>query len=286
MNAVERFAYARLGVRKEYPGTNFLVAAGFIAAANIYAKRTGLTVEGSIPRYGETVFVSNHIEDLDALRFIYACVHAVKDENGQPALGRLMRGIAKSTLFGIGENEQIRARSGKKDLFNSNNPLARFFVRNFVGRPLKAIGIISVRRGLVDRAATGEINHSLDNGQGIAISLTETRDKTGGLNGIRPGVAALLQARPYTPFQVAAISRDPHVIRIGEPSTYAHVREEQGEMDIREFALFLADSNMNLQVDNIRNRWISEGREAAYQTLYAGQIQRAAKRNAGLASTE
>lgn len=284
MNSIETFVYNRLSIRKEYPDTNILAAVGFIAAANIFAKLTGLKVVGSIPQYGEIVFISNHIDGLDPLRFIHACVHGVYDENGQETLGRLMRGVGKSTLFGTNEGDFVRARTGKKDILNSDHPLAKFFVRNFIGRPLRGIGLIPIRRGLVNQAATGEINSSLDSGCGIAVSLTQSRDKTGGLEGVRPGIASLLQQRPYTPYRVVAISRHPHIVRIGEQSSYAQIREEKGDMDSREFALLLADGIMDLQVEEIRNRWISEGREAEYQKLYAGRIQRAARQAAKLTS--
>lgn len=270
--SVEKFFYERLGVRKEYSRLNPFAAALVIGISNVYARLSGLTIEGSIPSYGAAIFISNHIDEFDGLRMFRAGVCAVRDEQG-PTRGRILRGVGKSTLFGIPEPQAVREKTNKRGFLNSDNPLFKIAVRVLIGVPLSGAGVIPVRRGFADRFALRQIRHAIEDQQGVVLSIIESRDQTGGLEDLKPGAAYLLKTHPETPAYLVAISQHPNVVRISEVFTYSQRRRERGDLDLKELMLYLADGIIELQPPHIQERWRLVGRDIEYQKLYANKRQ-------------
>lgn len=268
MFSPEKLYYQKLGIRKEYAGANIAAVTLFWCLSNLYAKRSGLLVQGSIPAEGEGFFLSNHPDDFDVLRVFYTAANYVRTNEGEVAPGRLVRFLAKSTLFGIEEPKSVRARTRKKDIWNSDNFITRAVVRMIVGSALYGIGAIPVRRGMPDRRAEREVSQTLANGQLAASTLIESRDASGGLKGIKTGPAFIIMQNPDTLFRLAGISRHPHIVNIGEPQTYRQLLREMGNMSVRELTMYLADGIMDLQPPHIQEEWRLGGREAAIQELY------------------
>lgn len=257
MNA-ERLLYSRLGIVPEDPQINPLAAALLIGLSKIYAGRSGLQVIGSINATGPGLIIGNHIEAADTLRAIYMGVHNVTDEAGQPTIGRLIRGVAKSTLFGIPESAEVRKRTGKTDILNSDHPLVNAIIRMTVGSVLDGVGAIPIRRGAVDRHALGLINDALSKQQLVAFSIMESRIKTGQLRGIGQGAAFIIRKNPDVPFYLVGASKNPNVVQIAKPLTYTELRNERGDLSTTELTLALADGIAALLPPDIQEAWLKE----------------------------
>lgn len=265
--SVEKFLYDRLGVRKEYPKTNLLALSVLIGISNAYFFR-GLKINGSVPSEGPVLYIANHTGVSDAFGMFYAGKRVAKDKEENPTIGRIPRGVGKSTLFGIPESSEIRERTGKKDIFNSDNPLVQAFVRNVVGKLLYGAGVIPIRRGEADRQALYEMERSLiEYQQLVSIFIMESRSKSGRLEGIKNGAAVLVMRNEEIPFCAVGISRNPNVINIGTPTTFARIREERGRLRVPEVTLMLADGIVELLPPSIQEHWKQEGRETEFQEL-------------------
>lgn len=263
----EKFIYDRLGVKKEYPETNLAALSLLIGISNLYVLLRGLQVKGFIPAQGPVILIANHTDITDAFSMFYAGVHA-RDENGQPSIGRVPRGVGKSTLFGIAESLKMKERTGKKDLLNSNHPLVNALIRTFIGGPLSGAGVIPVRRGTADRVALREINRTLQvYRQPVALSIMETRVKSGRIQTLRTGAAFVIKTNPEVPFCPVGISQNPNAINIGQSSTYSQLKEERGELGLEELTLVVADEIAKLLRSSIQNFWIDEDREREYRNL-------------------
>lgn len=271
----EKLIYDFYGIRKEHPKTNPFALGLFLGLSNAHALRSRLVVDGYIPAEGPVIFISNHTGIGDVFGMFYAGMHATKNEQGEPTIGRVPRGVGKSTLFGIPELPNIRQRTGKTDLLNSDNPLAKALVRNLIGNLLLGAGVIPIRRGLVDRVALNEINMSLrDYHQTVALSIMESRAKNGRVEGLKPGAAFILKANPNIPFCLVGISKDPNAISISEATTYAEFIREKEDTDPRKLirqltmvTMALADGIVELLPPRIQEHWRQEGREAEVRNL-------------------
>lgn len=268
MSAEQGEKYANLGIRQENPNLGYNRVRLFVWASDRYAAKTGLVVNGSVPEFGEGIFFANHIDDLDVLRMLHASIRHTQTEDGEPALGRLPHGLGKSNLFGIPEPSAIKRRTGKKDVWNSDSRLVRALIGHTVGSLLLGIGTHPVRRGMTDRVALSMVDEDLANHELVATSVIESRDKTGGLKGLKTGPAALIMTHPDTPFYLVSISKQPHVLSISKPYTVRQVTAERGEMGLRSWTMFFADGIMDMQPGDIRGSWVSGGREEARQELY------------------
>lgn len=252
---VENFLYERMGIRKEHPQTKLWAAAIMIGLSNRYARRSDLVVNGSVAQDGAGLLIGNHVESADFFRVIYTGVHNCIDDEGRLGNGRLIRSVAKSTLFGIPESPEVRARTGKKDILNSDNPFINFLIKMTAGAVLDGTGAISIRRGEVDRLALRRINEGLYNKHLIAFSVMESRMKTGEISGIGQGTAFVVKRNPDVPFYLAGVSKEPNVVNIAKPSTYREIQEKMGELTLEELALFLADGIVKLLPPKIQEAW-------------------------------
>lgn len=268
--SVESLLYAHLGgVRKEYPKTNLAALSFLIGVSNVYARISGLQVKGHVPSEGAVIFIANHTGITDALGMFYGGAHATIDENGEPTLGRAPRGVGKSTLFGVPESPKVRERTGKKGFLNSDHPLVNALVGFFIGGPLSGAGVIPIRRGMVDRAAIQEIETTLKvYQQPVGLFLMESRVKSGRVEGIKNGAAFIVQRNEDIPYCLVGISKNPKLVNIERPTTYAQLRRERGKLSIPELTMVLADGIVELLPPHIQEHWRLEGREREYQQLF------------------
>lgn len=276
---VEKLVYERvLGVRKEYPKTNLAASNALILISDIYARLSRLHVKGTVPSQGGVLLVANHTSITDALCMFYGGRHATVDENGQPTLGRVPRGVGKSTLFGVPESPKIRERTGKKGFLNSDHPLVNALVGFFIGGPLSGAGVIPIRRGMVDRAAIQEIETTLKvYQQPVGLFLMESRSKSGRVEGIKNGAAFIVQRNEDIPYCLVGISKNPKLVNIDKPTTYAQLRRERGKLSIPELTMVLADGIVELLPPHIQEHWRWEGREREYQQLFEQRASRISK---------
>ena len=274
---VEKFLYAHLGgVRKEYPQTHLAALSTLILVSNIYARFSGLHVKGHIPSRGPVLYIANHTGISDTLAMFYAGTHVTTDENGQPTIGRIPRGVGKSTLFGIPESPTIKGKTGKNDLFNSDHPLAKAFVRYCIGSLLYGAGVIPVRRGMADRAALNEINTTLRvYRQPVGLFLMESRARCGRVEGIKNGAAFIIQTNEDIPYCLVGISKNPRLINLGKRTTYAQLRGERGKLSLPETTMALADGIVKLLPIPIQEYWREVGCEAERRQLFGSQKQMA-----------
>ncbi len=200
---------------------------------------------------------------------MYASLKATRGADGQSALGRIPRGLFKSTLFGIPEQSHVRQKTGKNDILNlGSNLLTNTLMRFTLGAFLYGNGAIPVFRGSVNRVAEAKISKALNvSGEAVTSSIMESRDYTGGLKGLRRGAALLVQTYPDIPFQLVGLSREPHLVNISKPSTYRAIRDARGDLDLRELTMVLADGIVELLPERIQQRWRSGERQAEYDTL-------------------
>lgn len=263
---IEQFAYETvLGVRKEHAiklGSAFL----FVAFSTLYAKKVGLEVTGSVPAQGPTIYVFNHLDMLDPFRLMQASLTSTRDENGNTALARIPITLGKSTLFGIPEPENIQDRIKKKDILNSKNPFVQTLVRHTIGAFLKGNGVVPIIRGEANPEVAERLDKALKSNQTVATSIMESRDKTGGLKGIKKGAALLVQTHPDIPFQLIGISKDPARVVLGKPQTYAEIKSH-GRLNLRDLTLLMADGIVDLLPEKIQERWKNGEREIERQAL-------------------
>lgn len=262
-----------IGIKREYP-TNIVAVATMIGLSRLYGRITGLRVEGHpLPAEGSWIYIYHHLDILDPFRLYCATLSATRGPDGEQALARNPRAIAKSTLFGIPELAKIKERTGKKDILNSNNRLVGALIRVIIGSLLYGNGHFPISRGTDDHAAKTEINQTLASGQGVVMSIMESRDKTGGLKGIKKGVAMVVKTHPDIPFQLLGISKEPHRVNIGNPQTYNAIKDERGNLNLRDLTLLLADGIAELLPEPIQKRWREGERQAEYQSLYPRRTQ-------------
>lgn len=265
----ENLLYRLYGVKKEYPDTNPLALGALIGISNIYGYLTRLQVNGYIPDDGPVLFIANHTSIKDTFATFYTTVHATRDEAGQLTLGRTVRAAAKSTLFGVSESEEVREGTGKNGLLNSDHPLAKAIVRSFIGWTLRGAGFIPIRRGMADRQALREINKTLrEYRQPAAISLIESRVKSGRLERLKTGAAFVLRMNPDVPYCLVGFSSNPNAITLGKPATYSKLIGERGELDLNGVTMILADGIVDLLPERIQEHWRTEGRAVEYNKLY------------------
>lgn len=267
----EKFGYEKiLGLQKE-PGTNIVALALLKAISEIHAKKAGLEVIGSVASEGPRIYIFNHRSMADVLDLSFAAIHFTKDTNENITLGRIPRTVGKSTLFGIPESEEIQERTMKKDILNSRNPYVQALVRYTIGNFLASCGVIPIIRGQNNPQVAETFDQTLKSGGTVATSIMESRDKSGGLNGLKRGAALLVQTHPDVPFQLIGISRNPARVVLGKPRTYAQIKEEQGKLNSRDLTMLLADGIVELLPERIQQRWKMGEREAGKRSLYSRQ---------------
>ncbi len=260
-----------LGVRREHT-TNLFAVTILVGLCNLYAKKTGLEVTGYAPAaYGARFYFFNHLDNLDVFRLNSTSFKHTRGEDGEKTLGRIPRALAKSTFFGIPEPSKVRERTNKKDILNSDNPLINALVRLTIGSILYGNGFIPIRRGMADRAAEAEINKALSLHQVVASAANETRDKTGGLKGLRTGPAFLVKTHPDIPFQLVGVS--PNRVNVGQVHTYTEIKQQRGDLNLRDLTMLIADGIIELLPERVQERWRLEERQAAYQSLYPKRVQ-------------
>ena len=226
-------------------------------------------MEGSLPATGPSIYVFNHLDMLDPFRLMRASLVATRDEDGKVALSRIPITVGKSTLFGIPEPEDVQDRTKKKDILNSKHPFVRFLVNITIGAFLRGNGVIPVVRGEANIEVAKQLDQDLKSGKTAATSIMESRDKTGGLKGIKKGAALLVQTHPDIPFQLIGISRNPAKVVLGEPQTYSQILAEHGRLKLRDLTLFMADGIVKLLPERIQERWKLGERSIEKQALYS-----------------
>lgn len=265
--------HAALGIKREYP-TNIAAVALMAWLSNWYAKSSNLEVAGhTLPAEGAVIYIFNHLDMWDPFRLFFASQNATRDEDGKIALGRIPRGLVKSTLFGIPEPSSVRERTGKKDILNSDHPFVRALVRITIGSLLYGNGQFPVTRGTTDFKALAEADKTLKAGQPVVLSVMESRDKTGGLKGVKAGAAYIVKTNPDTYYKLVGISQDPHRVNIGDLHTFNEIKQHWGNLNLRDLTLHLADELVELLPDAIQGRWREGERQAEYQSLYPRRAQ-------------
>ncbi len=270
---IEQDAFYKLGVRRESPNTSLSAVAKAVHLANWYARLSNLKVNGSLPAEGGALILSNHVSFLDSLRGYYTGFHAIESALGEPGLGRVIRGVVKSTLIGIPEPETVRRKTGKKDIFNSSNGFVRAILNQTLTPFLTGLEVIPIVRGTNNsRGMNMIINAVTEEERLVPISLIPSRDKTGGLKDLGIGPAIIIdklveQGLEETAVYFTAIDPKTNSIRI---STRTSVAEITGgvRIDIKELTMTLADKLMILQPASMLEKWESVGREEEYNKFF------------------
>lgn len=273
--SLEQDIYKNLGVRKEYDHLNPIAAAVFVRRSRKWAKKTGLQITGSgLPAYGAAMLITMHIDSHDGYRMCIAGVDYTKTEDGKPALGRIMRGVAKYTLLHpfAEEAPEVRQATGKTDDYNSDSFLVKAFQSVTVAPVLGGIGAIGIRRGETDRTALTAIDQALKAHQLVGMSLPGTRIEDGTIQEIKHGPSLILAKHPGVPYYLVAISSEPNLVNIAGPFTFAETKKKSGAVNLREITLTLGDDLAKIAIPRVREAWINGGRDAERQKLYGKRI--------------
>ena len=250
----ERF----LGINVEYPQTDRKALRALVYASNFYGKISGFQIEGSLPKKGPAILVSNHTSNTDIFKCCLACVTTSQ---------RIIRGVARESLLDLSvkESDEVLERTGKKGKFDPMNlPL----VAPTIAFVLNGIGAIPVQRGSErdrnkDKRFFKTCYQVLESGQMLGLFIQETRVKEGDLSNPFSGAGFIARRHPDVPIIPITIlnKRFGNRMVIGEPTTYTQLVQEAGhELSPVEVIAQIGDRIAQNHHEIVRIKWSKEDR--------------------------
>lgn len=263
----EIFIRNRLGIKQEYPKESLAAAFAIVIASDAFCHITHTTIQGKLPTEGPAILIANHTSTGDILRISYAV---------RITSGRIVRGVARHTLLSPNEEESttvIKKIGKKKDLLNSDHPLAKLLVREPLAFVLRGIGAIPIHRGVSDITAFRTINRTLREGNIVGIFLQQERIKEATLRDLMPGPALIAATNPNIPIIFAGISGPPdglNIININSAPTYAINLniDRKSKESLANTTIYFGDELAKLLPDRVQTDWAAR-RDQEYKRLTA-----------------
>ena len=246
---MERF----LGINVEYQQTDKKALRALVYASKFYGTLSGIQIEGSLPKEGAAILVSNHTGNTDIFRGCLACVTTCQ---------RIIRGVARESLLelSVKESEAVLRRTGKLGKLDIMNvpPVAQTI--SFI---LNGIGAVPVQRGSdrnseKDRRFLRTCEEILASGQMLGLFIQETRVKEGDLSNPFPGAGVIARRQPDVPIIPITIlnKRFGNKMVIGEPTSYTQLAQEADrKLSPAEVTALIGDRIAQNHAEIVRIKW-------------------------------